>query len=333
MSNPILKTTPSQACSPDPNESIAISNFLQLRYMRSERDTDFQDALKDILQIDNNGIITASPLRVGLSAETRGLLVVGPSGSGKTSLVKRNLQNIDAVSLTGCGDPSPGNTLYRLVDSDATLKSFALRIAHATSYTQTDAKIRTTDAWDLAVTRLAVSGTTILWIDEAHHLLTPGAGRDPKLALRRLKNLMQGPKAVTLVLTGVPELHQMILNDRETARRFICIHMRPVSGKRQVANLGRYLDLCCEKVGVGSIKDETFLERLLMANNGSLGESVELTLRAIRRAHRRPKRTLLLEDFRRCYELQGRQFDVGPFDGGDWPTLRLELVKRGWAPC
>ena len=92
--------------------------------------------------------------------------------------------------------------------------------------------------------RVSVSGTVILWIDEAHHLLTPGTGRDPRLALRCFVNLMQGPKAVTLSLTGLTELHEMIPNYRETVRRFGCIHMRPLSGKNQVSTLGRYLGFC-----------------------------------------------------------------------------------------
>lgn len=326
-----LKTTPPNTDLPDPNDPAACSAWLQTRYMKSGRDDDFQDALMDILETDSQGKLTASPLRVGLSRETRGLMVLGPSGSGKTSLVTRNLLNIEAIELTGGGAPEPGNTLYQLVDSDATLKSFAIGIVKATGYPEVKDTIRTTDAWDLAVHRMSQSGIKILWIDEPHHLLAPGGGRDPKSALRRLKNLMQGQNAVTLILTGVPELQEMILKDSETARRFSCINLRPVSGKNEMTNLGRYLAICGEKVGIAPMDEESFLERLLMANNNNLGKSIEMTLKAIRRAHRRPDRKLSLGDFKRCLALQNNQIDVGPFDDSDWPGLRHELEKRGWA--
>lgn len=314
---------------PDPNDPVACSDYLQARYMKSWRDDDFQDGLKDILKTDAHGNLTAEPIRVGLPQDTRGLMVLGPSGSGKTSLVTRNLRKEAAIGLTlGTG---PGAAYYHLVSAEATLKSVAIGIANDTGYGKVNPKIHTTEAWDLALHRLAQRGIKILWIDEPHHLLAPGPGRDPRTVLRRLKSLLQGPNAVALILTGVPELYQMIIPDRETDRRFTCLHLRPVSNTSEANKLGRYLDECCGRVGIARLDDESFIDRLLVANNRNLGQCIEMTLRAIRRAQNRPERQLNLADFRRSWERQTGQIGIGPFEDAPWSMLKPELEKLGWS--
>lgn len=313
---------------PDPNDPAACSRWLQDRYMKSERDDDFIDALQEILETDSQGNLTATPLRVGLPQDTRGLMVLGQSGYGKTSLVKRNLSNQTTIGLTDGNEP--GAALYHLVPPEATLKSVAVEIANACGYPKIKDGIQIAEAWDLAMHRLSIKGITILWIDEAHHLLTPGPGRDPKLVVRRLKNVLQGQNAVAMILTGVPALYDLVLPDKETDRRFVCLNLEPVTSKNEAANLRRYLEMCCEKVGVGMVDDPSFLDRLLMANQRNLGKSIEMTLRAIRRAHRRPERQLSFEDFRRSQTLQNGQKNISPFDQIPWPLLKVELEKLGW---
>ena len=210
------------------------------------------------------------------------------------------------------------------------MKSVAEDIAKACGYPKIKDGTPTAKAWDLALHRLTMKGKTILWIDEAHHLLKPGPGRDPKLVIRRLKSILQANNGVALILTGVPELYDLIVVDEETDRRFICFDLRPVASKNDARNLGLYLDKCCEMVGIAKVADPDFLDRLLMANNRNLGQCIELTLRAIRRAHRRPERQLTLEDFRRSQKFQKNRGNIGPFDDNPWPLLKAELEKLGW---
>lgn len=80
---------------PDLDDPAACSRWLQDRYMKSDRDDDFIDALKEILETDADGNLTATPLRVGLPRDTRGLMVLGRSGYGKTSL----LPEISGINL------------------------------------------------------------------------------------------------------------------------------------------------------------------------------------------------------------------------------------------
>jgi hypothetical protein len=47
---------------PDPVDPAACSRWLQDRYMKSERDDDFMDALHEILETDVQGNLPATPL-------------------------------------------------------------------------------------------------------------------------------------------------------------------------------------------------------------------------------------------------------------------------------
>ena len=322
-------TTPSNLELPDPDDPSACSAWLQARYMKSDRDAEFMDALEEILETDSQGRLTAKPLRVGPMRETRGLMVLGKSGYGKSTLVIRNLRNEPAIGLTE-GDKK-GHALRILVEPEATLKGVALAIATAVGYPKFKVGIQTVEAWEIALHRLALREITILWIDEAHHLLTPGPGRDLKVVVRRLKGTLQGPNPVALILTGDPELYNMVLPDAESDRRFSCLHLLPITTNNDAARLGRYLDMCCEMVGMGTVADPSFVDRLLVANHRNLGKCIEMTLRTMRRARRRPERQLTLADFRVTHRRQDGNGDLSPFDDDPWPMLKAELERRGWA--
>ena len=248
---------------PDPANFRECSQWLQQRYLKSSRDDDFIDALSEILETDNEGNLTAEPVRFGLGRETRGLMVLGASGSGKSMLVKRNLKREPAIGVSEYANDN--RALYHLVRPEATAKSVAIKIAEATNYVIKET-VRTHEAWDIAMHRLASSGISILWIDECHHLLRRARGRDADMILQRLKSIMQGPKALALIVSGVPELNENILRDPETSRRFSRVQLHPVKTAQELANLARYIEMCCAAVGVTLIDDRNFFERLLFAN-------------------------------------------------------------------
>ncbi len=59
-------------------------------------------------------------------------------------------------------------------------------------------------------------------IDECHHTLRSGTGRDIPAAIQALKNMVQSEQGVALVIAGVPGLKDAILSEAtgETIRRF-----------------------------------------------------------------------------------------------------------------
>lgn len=311
----------------DPGDASAALDWLRNRYMLNPRDELFEDALREILEEDIHGNLTAKPQRIGLVKETRGILVTGNTGDGKTALIRRNLQRLPGIGLTdGMG---PGKALYLRVPPEATLKGMATEIMENTGYPKVNDRLRTMELWAMALNRLSMLGITILWIDEAHHMME--VTKEIVFVLRRLKSLMQGDNGIALVVSGINELDAKFHMDRETSERFNRIKLGPIRTNKERMALLDFIDLSCSYVQLTPISDEHIVERLEFATHGSIGRSIEYCFSAIGRALRRKDRALRLDDFRRSFNLKRGFDDIGPFDDEAWPDLKDILEKKGWS--
>lgn len=310
----------------DPGDPSACIAWLRERYMKNPRDQIFEDALKEILETDRNGQLTAAPQRIGLVKETRGILVTGQTGDGKTALIRRNLTRHEGIGLTdGFG---PEKALYIRVPAEATLKGVAARILKATGYPKFSSKLNASDLWDMAAVSFASKGISILWIDEAHHMLE--ITKEVPLVLRRLKSLMQGDNSLALIISGVRKLDEKVLTDGETSERFSRVRLGPIRTDQERRDLRHFIDLCCSHVKIAPVADPELIARLEFATHGSIGRSIEYCHSAILRALRRGDGQLVLDDFRRGLDLKRGFTDVGPFDAGDWPRLEEILETKVW---
>ena len=301
--------------------------WLRDRYMKNSRDFALDDVLSEILQSAPDGTLTALPQRIGLIRETRGLLLTGATGDGKTALIRRCLQLHPAIGLTD--GKGPGRALYVRVPAEATLKGVATDILVKTGYHTVASKLRTTEVWDMAIHRLALQGITILWIDEAHHMLE--IQKEVTSVLRRLKTLMQGDNSLVLIVSGIHKLEEKIQSDPETSERFMRMRLGPYRTARERTELWTYIERCCSLLGLSPPGDQHLVERLELATSGSLGRSLELTYAAIRRALHGGTGRLTLEHYQRSFDLKRGFRDDGPFDPEDWPALKEMLDKKGWA--
>lgn len=312
---------------PDPDDPAAFCRWLGDRYMLNPRDDLLNAALAEILATSPGGTLTATPMRFDLVNETRGIMVYGESGSGKTALIRRNLRRTPAIGLwDGSGN---GRAFYIRVPPEATLKGLATEIAKETGY-QVAPRLRTTEVWEIALHRLAQRGITILWIDEVHHLL---GGKETAEVLQRPKSLMQGDKAMALIVSGIPLLDAHIRQDRETDRRFLArVVLGPIRTDQERSKLLEFMDRCCELARLRSPRDPYLVERLEAVTHASLGGAIEMFQKAIYRALRRRDGELTLEDFQFLYDMKCGHRALSPFDPQDWPTLKDRLHEMGWAP-
>jgi hypothetical protein len=312
---------------PDLADTSACLKWLRERYMKNARDTALDDRLKEILETDRDGNLTAVPQRNGLIQEVRGLLTFGDSRDGKTALLARNLIRQPLIGLSY--GTEPGRALYIKTPPDASLKGVAMHILKKTGYPEVNPRIRTHEAWDAVVHRLHMRGFTILWLDEAHHMFERSS--EVKAVLRRLKNIMQGEQAILLILSGIPSLDTIVRRDPETSERLIRLRLGGLKGPDERADLLRFLKTCGLMIKVSLPEDPHLIERLDFANGGSLGLIVENTYSAMGRAMRRGDRAVTLEDFAKYAEQKkGYADQEGPFEPGDWPTLQKVLEQRGW---
>jgi len=270
-------------------------DWLEKRYWRFGQDETFDDFLRDLYGVDAEGQMTAHPRRDPLTNETKGLMILGGTGNGKSALINRALRaNPVLIEFT---EERPGNTLFITVPPEATIKKVAEIILARTGYKQIDRKLRASDAWEIARHRFGLVGITTLVIDECHHIVRSGAGRDVLGAIQSLKHIMQSAQGVALVIAGVPSLRDAIMSEPsgETYRRFTEYHLGKIRpGTRSAELFGGNFLKSAEKLGVQVHLEDAVAERILFAQAGEVGRSVALAKDILRDAVIRKHEVLTL---------------------------------------
>jgi hypothetical protein len=319
------------AAPPAPHDLPGRLAWLDARYLKNARDDEFQECLRDILQVGSEGALLPTAIRDPLNGETRGMQVIGASGDGKSVMIQRNLSALPGFVEMKAG--TSGNYIHITVSPEATIKSLASDIAAATGYGRLAERAKTHEAWAVVRHRLKTFEIAMLWIDEAHHLLRGGAGRDAAGALQTLKNLLQGEGAVAVILSGVQQLEDRIATDPETLRRYrLRQRLQSVAaGSGDMQRLRRFIEICCQKLDLALPDDPSFAERIVFSQKGGLGRSIFFAKMTIRRALVKRKEGVSIEDAHRTWILNGGE-DSGPspFDPVPWPDLRKLLDERGW---
>ena len=301
--------------------------WLEARYLRNARDDEVHDYLQEILEVGSDGTILPRPARDPLTGETAGLMVPGESGYGKSGMLVRNLKALagfEAMTERACD-----TYIQCTVPPEATIRSLGETIAAATGYRGFSSKARAYDVWEVARHRMTAQGVGLLVIDEAHHVLR----RDAPAGLQSLKGLMQGRQAVAVILSGVPKLGEIVMQDAEIDRRFIRLHLRRTAEDGEdAAGLEQFIDVCRDRLGLPIPEDRTLAARIVFANHGGLGVSVNLAKAIIRRARIDPKCPgMTLAHAARTFDMRGRSNGPGPFERGDWEKVRAGPVDRGWS--
>lgn len=301
--------------------------WLRSRYMKNSRDAVFLDVLEDVLNLDVAGKAPVEPARFGRHGETRGIVLTAPSGEGKTTLIDRNLGEKPDL---GFWNGETGRVLKVSVPGEATLKGVALSILDETGYAiGGNRKLQVGEAWRLVRHRLGLQDIAVLWIDEAHHLLTSAPGRDAATSLRMLKSMLQGENAIVVILSGIPILAELVRRDAETDRRFLKVRLDPIRTDQGKADLGRFIEGLCHHAQIKTVADAHFIDRLLSASQGSLGVAIEFVNLALARAAKENVNALELRHFQRIYRLSGRAGSIGPFDDCPWEHLAANLDALG----
>jgi len=306
-------------------------NWLQDRYWRFGQDEAFEDHLRDLYDVDDNGLMTANPRRDPLTDETAGLMVLGGTGNGKSAMLKRALRANPV--LTEFSVENPGNTLFITVPPEATIKKVAEIILEKTGYTKIDRKLRAADAWEIARHRFGLVGIKTLMIDECHHILRAGPGRDVLAAIQSLKHIMQSKPGVALVIAGVPSLQQAIMSEPsgETYRRFGEYHLSRIrEGTRSAELFAVNFAKSANQLGIYVTEKDAFVERVLFAQGGEVGRCVALAKDILRDAVIRKLDVLSLEHAERVYLKKNGDRSVTPFASRAWSKVLEDLQSIGW---
>ena len=308
------------------------TTWLKERYWRFGMEEVIDDHLFDLFEIDDDGEMTAQPRIDPLTGESRGLMVIGRSGDGKTALLKRTLR-MSSV-LTEMTDQQEGNTLYITVPPDATIKKLAELILVKTGYQRVDAKLRSADAWEMVMHRLALVGIRSMVIDECHHIFRPGSGRDVPGAIQSMKHIMQSAGGVTLIIAGVADLREAIISEPsgETYRRFQELDLDRIRpGSKEMKIFATNFRKSAQILGVEVPEADAFVERILFAKNGQIGRSIALGKAILHDAVTRRRTMLSLERAEAVYRKSRKGGGMTPFHAAEWDVVQGELEAIGWA--
>ena len=307
-------------------------DWLGNRHWRFGREDRFEDLLTDIFKVDDDGIITSEPVRDQLVNETSGIMLLAGSGNGKSALLRRTLEKVPTLELVTAEKPD-GNTLQITVPPAASVKSLAERIAAKLGYEKMDPKTKVDEAWSIARHRMKKFGIKLLVIDEAHHLLRPGAGRDIPGTVQTLKHLLQGDDAVAVILSGVPKLRESVLQDPETDGRYFKFELNLIqAGSNDAERLSLCIAKSAEELGLYLDPSDNFVERVIFAEHGKVGRSIRLAKETMRHALIKGHKAVDLQGAEACLAKRYGSRNISPFSPGAWDVVRSELEATGWAP-
>lgn len=170
-------------------------------------------------------------------------------------------------------------------------------------------------------------------VDECHHMLQPGPGKDIRIAIQSLKHMLQSDHGVALVIAGVPALRDAILSEKsgEAFRRCRVYQLAKI---RPRTNSARPFETSflksVEKLGLTVRADGVFAERKMMAEHVQVGRSITLAKEILRDAVIRKREELSLEHAGRIFRKINQNMEMTPFHPAPWDSVKGELEAIGW---
>lgn len=291
------------------------------KYITLERDRAFVAKLDRLLKRDEGGDFTGRPVTFTSTGETRGIALTGNTGSGKTSLVHRALSKHPALQPSKAA-PMPLVSIN--VPNPATIKSVGMEILKATGYPEIHSDLPAWKIWSRVDSRLALLGTIVLWIDDAHDIFESKSKTDAQEILNHLRNRMQGTGAVIVVLSGLVMLWDNLCKDSQVKRRFARFDLPPVSTAADRKVLGKVLDHFCDTAALDRPEPGDLVERLAYAGQQRFGLCVEQMIAAIEVALMRGASRLTIEHFAEAYfEKEGCPAAENVFMAPRWSSIDL----------
>ena len=277
---------------------------LRAEYVTTPRDLSFLDHLGRVLQRGPDQQLTLEPTRFGSQRATRGIIVPAPSGEGKSSLIGRALSVFRDVGDKG--HVIPGDVIARpgapmllslVTPSPGTMKSVGLEVLEKTGYAEVSDRREKWGIWKIVRHRVELCGVRLIWFDEAQHILSEGSRTERTEALNAIKNLMTGPSACTVILSGIETLERVREIDPQIEGRFTFVRLKPMTGPNERRKLKSILAGLCATAGLGAPAEPTIIDRLLHGVDGRFGRSVEVMIEAIVLALHQKATTLDLQHF------------------------------------
>lgn len=295
---------------------------LRSQHVVTERDRNFEAQLLRQFEVED-GQMTHEPVRYTGGTETNGIAFIEGSGGGKTTAIIEVLRHFEPLAL----NPETGEPryLHTKVESPATLRSLGVAILGKLGAEGVAERTKVYDIWNMVRFRLARSGITLLWLDEAHDLFRSATSAETDNMFKMLKGLMQGDHPVVLVLSGTERLSSITGLDPQVSRRFTKIRPKPLAFGVDNSRIKGLVQGYAGKAGLDVALSDDVINRLIYGSRYRFGRCVVCILEAIECALMDDAEALDVQHFADAWaQREGCDVTNNVFTAVEWMAIDLE---------
>ncbi|MEQ6204472.1 ATP-binding protein [Sulfitobacter sp. HNIBRBA2951] len=288
----------------------------------TERDRNLMAQLSRLFKV-TNGKLTHEPVRFTAGTETHGITFIEGSGGGKSTAIAEVLSNFEPLVC----NPETDKPRYLdvKVESPATLRSLGVSMLLKLGGDKVSDRAKVYDIWGLVRHRLQITGTTLVWLDEAHDMFRGTLSSETDNMFKMLKSLMQGEHPVVLLLSGTERLSRITQIDPQVNRRFNKIRPRPLAFGTDNKRLVGLVTKCAERADLEVSLQDDQINRLIYASRYRFGRCIETTIHAIECALMDDVETLTIEHFELAWgQQEGCEIKENVFAAENWMGIELE---------
>jgi len=302
----------------DKIRAIEVLSRVNAIYVEGHRDTVIRNKFEDYLAF------SFANQRHGRRGKGRAFFITGESGAGKTDAVEHLLKTHPTMQPidTEFGPVLPFVSVS--LRGAATLSILGNAILEAAGY-GSKRKIAQGDVWNMMPAELANLGVALVHIDETQHLLAHAKERDD--LVKSLKGLMNDHEwPLRIVLSGMPEVNQMLLEDEQAERRQFSVELPSISLPEEISVVTKIITelSAAAEMDVSEVLTSDLPERIAHAANYQYGRIADVVIAAIYVAALKSSKSLGRTHFARAYlmhaNVQGRD-ELNPFISDYWQKL------------
>lgn len=268
-------------------------------------------------------------LQNNIHRECHGLVVIGGSGSGKSTAIKHLIQKHPDITL-----PSP-DTKYSdvvsvTVPSPGNLKDLGIKILDGLGYTLNRDR-SAAFIWANVRHLLQERRIIFLHLDELQRSYIERNAASRTHVINTLNELMQTKDwPVSLILSGMPMVKDLINEDVQFARRLRPIEFKPIcafSDREMLEDILRsYLKRADMRLS-SELMQIDIVDRMVHAGANQFGRTIEMLIQVIEEAMIASQDVLHLEHFIRAFGRRtGCSDGLNPFVVDDYLTIDTTLI-------
>ncbi len=218
--------------------------------------------------------------RYGRRGKGNAYFITGESGAGKTDIVENLLVGHPVLQPVAHRSKLIRPWVQVALQGPATLRALGADILKAIGY-PVKPSMRENEVWRILPGQLLEANVFLIHIDETQHLLAKGADKAVASAIKGLMN--NKPWPVSFILSGKPELNNLIVHDDQAERRSFSLVLDALDPEADRDLIVKIIKKHCDAAGLGheAFVNSDMPERIAHAANHQFGRICEVVILGI----------------------------------------------------